>query len=219
MSNWLFRTTARIIPLVSLLAISSASCQRGPARVVQPQIDPSGAGSAAMELYDKNGDGVVSGAELDAAPALKAALPRLDTNQDGGVSAGEVAERVRAWKAMRTALVSVRCQVTLDGRPQPDVQVLFEPEPFLGDNVKKATGATNQFGDAAPTIADEDKPDPKLPGGVHFGLYKVRISKQAGGRETIPARYNTATTLGQEVSYDDPAIKNNNLAFALKSGG
>jgi hypothetical protein len=119
---------------------------------------------------------------------------------------------------MRTALASVRCQVTLDGRPLTDAQVVFEPEPFLGEEIKRATGKTNQLGDAAPTIADEDKPDPNLPGGVHFGLYKVRISKQADGRETIPSRYNTETILGQEVAYDDPAIRNNNMVFALKSG-
>jgi hypothetical protein len=195
------------------------SCNWGPARIKQPAISPSGAGAAAVAQYDKNGDGVISGDELNAAVALKAALPRLDTNKDGGVSADEIAERVNAWKAMRSALVSVRCQVTLDGRPMPGVNVVFEPEAFLGDQVKRATAVTNQFGDAAPTIAPEDKPDPKLPGGVHFGLYKVRISKQAGGRETIPARYNTETILGQEVSYDDPAIRGNNMAFALKSGG
>ncbi len=205
--------------MVGFVSFTLSSCNWGPARIKQPAISPSGAGAAAVAQYDKNGDGVISGDELNASPALKAALPRLDTNKDGGVGGDEIAERVNAWKAMRTALASVRCQVTLDGRPLPGAQVVFEPEPFLGDQVKRATGVTNQFGDAAPTIAPEDKPDPKLPGGVYFGLYKVRISKQTSGRETIPARYNTDTILGQEVSYDDPAIKGNNMAFALKSGG
>ncbi len=214
MSLDVFRTTLVILPL----AMTFTSCSRGPARVGQPYIDASGAGSRAMDQYDKNSDGVVSGEELNAAPALKAALPRLDTNNDGGVSDDEIAERVKAWKAMRTALASVRSVITLDGRPLPGAEVVFEPEPFLGEEVKKASGTTNQFGDVAPTIAPEDKPDPKLPGGVHFGLYKVRVSKQANGRETIPAHYNTETILGQEVAYDDPAIKNNNMAFALKSG-
>ena len=39
------------------------------------------------------------------------------------------------------------------------------------------------------------------------------------GKETLPARYNTDTTLGQEVSYDDPGVKNRNVIYALKSGG
>jgi hypothetical protein len=201
------------------LTLAITSCSRGPGRIAQPTINPSAAGRGAMDEYDTNHDGIVSGDELNSAPALKAALPRLDANGDNGVSAEEIGERVKAWKAMRTALASVRCQVTLDGRPLAGAQVVFEPEPFLGEQIKKASGTTNQLGDAAPTIADEDKPDPKLPGGVHFGLYKVRISKLTNGREIIPARYNTDTILGQEVAYDDPAIKNNNMAFALKSGG
>ena len=37
--------------------------------------------------------------------------------------------------------------------------------------------------------------------GMHCGLYRVEISKKdAGGQETLLARYNTQTTLGQEVA-------------------
>lgn len=206
----------RFFTIAALLTVCS-SCWRGPGRISQPGIDPSSAGEAAMEQYDKNQDGKVSGEELENAPALKAALPRLDTNSDGGVDAEEVAARVNAWKEMRTGLTSVRCSVTLDGQPLEGAAIVFEPEAFLGEEIKTASGTTNQFGDASPSIAAEDMPDPTLPGGVHFGLYKVRISKQVNGKETIPAQYNTETTIGQEVSYDDPAMKSNNMKFALKS--
>jgi hypothetical protein len=128
-----------------------------------------------------------------------------------------VAERVKAWQAMRTGLTSVRCHVTLDGQPLAGADVVFEPESFLGEEIKTARGKTNQYGDAAPTVPPEERPEPDLPGGVHFGLYRVRISKTANGRELLPTRYNTETILGQEVSYDDPAMQNNNMAFALKS--
>jgi hypothetical protein len=204
---------------LAIVSLQVASCSYGPSRVKQPGINASSAGSVAIETYDKNADGVVSGAELDQAPALKAALSRLDTNSDKGVSADEIAARVNAWKAMKTGMTSVRAHVTLDGQPLVGAQVVFEPESFLGDEIKTATGTTNQFGDVAPMISKEDRPDPTLPSGVHFGLYKVHISKQANGRETVPARYNTETTLGQEVSYDDPGLVNNNLGYALKSGG
>jgi hypothetical protein len=162
---------------------------------------------------------VIAGNELDAVPALKSGLPRFDTDGDKGISADEIAARVNAWKGMRTGLASVRCHITLDGQPLIGAEVTFEPELFLGEEVKTATGNTNQFGDVAPTVAKEDRPDPTLPGGIHFGLYKVRISKQANGRELIPARYNKDTILGQEVAYDDPGILNNNLAYHLKSAG
>ena len=202
----------------SLLTCSLGACSRGPSRVEPPGIDPASAGSLAIEEYDSDSDGKIAGEELDNAPALRAALPRLDADGDGAVSADEVAARVHAWKEMRTGLASVRCHVTLDGQPLAGALVVFEPESFLGEEIKPASGTSNQFGDAAPSVARADLPDPTLPGGAHFGLYKVRITKPANGRETLPARYNSATTLGQEVSYDDPGIENNNLTFALKSG-
>lgn len=207
-----------ILAFMSLTALSFVACSRGPSRVAQPTISPSGAGSAAIAEYDKNGDGIISGDELNAAPALKAALPRLDSNNDGGVSADEVAGRVSAWIKMQSGMTSVRMHFTLDGQPLAGATVVLEPEAFLGDQVKTAVGTTNQFGDVSPSIKPEDRPDPTLPGGAHFGLYKVRVSKMVNGKETIPARFNTQTTLGQEVSYDDPGMKNNNIVFALKSG-
>jgi hypothetical protein len=205
-----------ILGVALIACIEFTGCSYGPARINQPGIDASSAGSEAMTQYDKNGDGVVAGPELDAAPALKAALPRLDTNGDKGVSADEVAARVAAWKEMESAMTTVRCHVTLDGQPLADAEVVFEPEAFLGDNIKPATAKTNQLGDASPRVAPEHLPDPSLPSGAHFGLYIVRISKKVNGKELIPARYNTNTVLGQEVSYDDPAMQNNNVAFALK---
>jgi hypothetical protein len=198
-------------------AAGAAGCSRGPARVKQPSIDPAAAGARALETYDTDRDGRIAGPELDASPALKSALPRFDANQDGGISAAEIADRVKAWKAMQTGLAAVRCQVMLDGKPLSGAVVEFVPEPFLGDQVKRASGKVNQFGDAAPTVSDSDKPDPKLPGGVHIGLYTVTISKPASGKETLAARYNTKSTLGLEVAYDEPGIRENNLAFRLKS--
>lgn len=199
------------------VALAVLGCSRGPARVRQPAIDPTVAGRKALEAYDANRDGRIAGVELDASPALKSALERLDADHDGGVSAAEIAERIKAWKAMKTGLASIRCHVTLDGKPLPAATVTMVPEPFLGDHVKPASGQTNQFGDAAPTVSEADKPDPKLPGGVHFGFYTVRVSKPAGGRESLPERYSGKPGLGLEVSYDEPAVRDNNLAFRLTS--
>jgi hypothetical protein len=204
--------------LTALTVAPFSACNFGPAAIKQPSIDPSSAGKLAMEMYDKNGDGVVSGDELNHAPALKAALGNLDKNGDKGVSADEVAARVEAWKVMKAGLTSVRCKVVMDGEPLGGATVTFDPEPFLGDQVKPATGVTGMTGETMPTIKPEDRHSPKDPGGVQFGLYKVRISKMVNGKESIPARYNTDTTLGQEVAYDDPSIANRNMQFTLKSG-
>jgi hypothetical protein len=214
-----FFTTYRITALACCLAFTAlVGCGSNTIRVGQPTINASRAGSQAIEMYDKNGDGLVSGDELEKAPALKAALANLDTNGDKAVSADEVTARVNAWKAMKTGMTGVRCHVTLDNEPLGGATVTFEPEAFLGDEIKPAVGLTNPYGDAAPSIPPKDRPAPNVPGGAHFGLYKVRISKIENGKETIPARYNTDTILGQEVSYDDPAMRKMNVTFALKSG-
>ena len=202
---------------LAAVALTASGCSRGPAAVRQPAIDAAAAGRDALARYDTDGNGVIAGAELDAAPPLKVALVRLDTDKDGGVSAAEVTERVRAWKEMRTGLASVRCHVTLDGKPLAGARLVLEPEPFLGTYVRPASGETNPFGDVSPSVAAEDLPDPSLPGGVHFGLYRVQISKQIDGRETLPARYNSETILGQEISYDDPGMAANDIRFKLES--
>lgn len=204
----------RTLVFALLGGLAGAGCRWSPARVKQPKIDPAAAGKRALEAYDTDRDGRIAGPELDASPALKSALARFDMNHDGGISAAEIAGRVQVWKAMKTGLASVRCQVTLDGKPLSGAKVDFVPEPFLGGEVKPASGTVNQFGDVAPSVSDADKPDPKLPGGVHFGLYTVTIT---GGRDSIPARYNASSTLGLEVSYDEPGIRDNNLAFRLKA--
>jgi hypothetical protein len=214
----MYRFSARsYLAVAALILATTVSCQRGPVVVKQPSISPSSAGKLAMEQYDSNGDGKVAGDELEKAPSLKAALPRLDTDGDGGVSADEVAARVNAWKAMQTGMTTVPCHVALDGQPLAGAKVTLEPETFLGGEIKIAFGTTDQFGTVAPSIPKDQRPDPKLPGGAHFGLYKVRISKIVNGKETIPARYNTETILGQEVSYDDPGMKSNNIPYALKT--
>ena len=62
-----------------------------------------------------------------------------------------------------------------------------------------AAGETGRGGSAALAIPGEELP------GIHCGLYRVEISKlDQAGAETIPARYNTDTTLGQEVSQRVP---------------
>jgi len=209
--------TLAVVAGMAVMVGGMAGCRRGPATVKQPAIDPAAAGRAALVAYDTDGNGTISGKELDASPPLRAALERLDTNKDGGVSADEVAERVKAWKAMQTGLASWRCRVTLDGQPLTGARVVLEPEPFLGTHIKQASGDTNPFGDVSPSVAREELPDPSLPGGVHFGLYRVRITKAAGGKESLPSRFNAETNLGCEVAYDEPSMKNNDVRIELET--
>jgi hypothetical protein len=170
-----------------------------------------------MEQYDTNGDGKVAGDELEKAPGLKAALPRMDTDGDKAISADEVTARVKVWQGMQTGVTSFAFSVSMDGSPLPEAIVTFEPEPFLGDEIKAATATTNQSGSGRASVPKEQRPDPSWPSGVQLGLYRVRISKIVGGKESIPAKYSTDTTLGQEVAFDVPEIANNRVVYVLNS--
>ena len=93
----------------------------------------------------------------------------------------------------------------------------FEPESFLGDEIKPASAVTSMYGDAMPMIAPEDRPDPKLPGGVHLGLYKVRISKIVNGNETIPAATIKTRFLAKRCVRRS-RMQNRNVRYVLTSG-
>ncbi|HMP05488.1 MAG TPA: hypothetical protein PJ982_03985 [Lacipirellulaceae bacterium] len=183
--------------LTILLATCGLSgCHQGPQRVVPPAIDASRAASAAIALYDRNGDGLLDSRELQACPGILSALGKYDADGDEKVSADEIADRIRVWSQERAALTSYFCRVLWNGRPLSDADVLFEPESFLGEAIKPARGKTQTSGHANLEIAMSDLP-PGLPAsGVHLGLYKVRITHP---KLQIPKRYNTETILGHEV--------------------
>ncbi|MBL9161476.1 MAG: hypothetical protein JNL18_01910 [Planctomycetaceae bacterium] len=198
------------------LMVALAGCSGGPSRVQPPSISPSGAASEAMTAYDKDSDGFIAGPELDAAPGLKAAMATLDLDKDGKVSEDEISQRIEAWQATGLGIMSITCRVTMDGKPVDGATVTFEPETFLGENVKAGEGTTSG-GMASIRIPKENRPSADYPPGMQFGLFKVKVSKQANGKETIPAKYNTETTLGQQVSSDDPAIMSQLIKFDLTS--
>jgi hypothetical protein len=180
-----------------------------------PDFDPSGSAAAAMQQYDTDGDGYVAGAELKQAPSLNATLKGLDTDNDGRVSASEIEARIQAWVDMKTGLVSFPAEFVMDGRPLVGATVTFDPEEFLGGVVSLAEGTVAITGLVKPRVPKELRPRPDSPPGVQAGFYKVRVSRVVKGKETIPAKYNTETTLGQEVSKDNWAIENKQVRFTL----
>ena len=203
------------MPLALLVVLSG--CSGGPAPLELPGFDPSGSAAKAMELYDTNGDGFVAGEELENAPGLKAAIKTLDANNDEQISEEEIAERIRAWDEMQIGMMSFNSEFYLDGKPLTDAVITFDPDEFLEGVVQSAVGETGFAGEARPKVPKEKRPTPETPPGMQAGIYKVRVSKIVGGTETIPAKYNTETILGQEVTQDDWAISNKQVIFKLKS--
>jgi uncharacterized protein YceK len=205
----------RVAPAVSLTLLLLSGCNSQPKRVNPPAINPQQAAQAAIAEYDKNGDGTIDGPELDSAASLKSSLKEIDKNGDGKISADEIKERIEQWQASKVGLMSFSCRVQMDKAPLAGATVTLIPEKFLGPNLLPATGTTNEQGIAAVSVAKDKLPNPNF-SGVHVGFYRIEISKQQGGAETIPARYNANSELGQEVAQGVPALQTL-VTFDLKS--
>ena len=186
----------KVTMCVFLSLAVTAGCSRGPGRLPPPTINASTAGGEAITTYDINNDGKIGGNELDKCPALKAAIARFDKDGDKTINAGEITERIEAWQDSKVGRISLNCIVLHNGRPLPGVEIHFEPEKFLGENLKVAKGMTDQNGSAVISIETTDRNEPP---GIAPGLYCIKITK-AG--ENIPAKYNAATNLGQEIAPD-----------------
>jgi hypothetical protein len=179
-----------------------AGCSGSASRVNPVHIDSSSASSQAMELYDKDHDGAIAGTELDAVPGIKKYISQYDRDGDKKVTRDEIAARLDDWGKQKLALLSAPLYIRLDGQPLGGATATLVPEPYLGPNVKPATGITMENGFVSLTHADEDLPksaNGRPISGVFAGTYKLEITHP---KAKIPAKYNTATVLGEEVAYD-----------------
>jgi hypothetical protein len=76
------------------------------------------------------------------------------------------------------------------------------PEAFFGESRRTVCGRTDQHGVVDFLVEGQDQL------GVPQGLYRIEVSKpDAAGRETLPARYNTHSQLGQEIAFDRREIE------------
>jgi hypothetical protein len=178
-----------------IAAITMFLCGCGGLSTVKPpDVNADEAAAAAIEAYDDDRDGSLSEAELKDLPALT--IQSADKDSDGKVSADEIAARIRLWSEGETGISTFYCNVMLDGQVLAGAEVKLEPEPFLGDAVKPASGVTRPDGGILKIDPELLPEDLRMIRGVQPGLYKVRITHPS---KNIPARYNTETTLGQEI--------------------
>ena len=157
-----------------------------------PDISPGDVVDSVMREYDTNKDGALDAKELARCPGLQSALARSKTGKDR-FTRDQLQEYFDAYKSSGIGLQVVHCRVTLDKAPLVGATVVAEPENFMGRNIKSARGVTNEKGQAQLTIDGAASP------GCNLGIYRVRITAPAGGRE-LPARYNTNSELGLEVA-------------------
>jgi hypothetical protein len=163
-----------------------------------PDWDPPNVADSAMELFDSNGDGLLSGDELAKSPGLLAGLDVIDTDDDQNVSAAEIIARFELYEQRKLGLRGREFRVTYKGRPLADAAVRLVPEPFLEGIIEPATGITRPDGIVNPNAGVDGLP------GLRPGYYRIEVTSD---KVNLPAKYNTETILGAEVSpgHDDPS--------------
>ncbi len=189
------------------VVVASLGCPRGPKRVLPPPINAYAAGQKAIELFDANKDGVISGKELDKCPGLKAACtatamapPTVDPARTGRITAEMITDRIKSWQASRLGRMSLRCMVKHNGEPLQGADVKFVPEPFLGPYMKTASGVTDQNGVAMLSIPPDVEGGPP---GVPPGFYRVEITKP--DRPFRPAKPGKPAENGKPAELPEPA--------------
>jgi hypothetical protein len=206
MMNRLCRTC---LWLALCVLLPLGGCSHYPPRPKQPKLDPAAASQQAMGQYDANKDSKIDAGELKKSPPLCEALETMDTDKDGALTATEIAERIKHWWGSGDRIMVATTEITLDGQPLEGATVTYEPEAFLGPAYQPASAVTDAGG-----VASILGSDPEYPG-LYLGLYRVRVSKQVGGKEILPSRYNAETELAKEIAPDAPSTQRL-LKFDLK---
>ncbi len=186
----LFHMIRTVVPVALLLM---SGCRFGPARVDVPGIDAASAAAAAIGEYDADRDDNISQEECRACPSLNGSFELYDANSDSVLSRDEIETRLQ--KMLSSGIGRMPCMIIVHagGRPLVGARVELVPESFLGGALQSGSGVTNDRGIAKPVTINAP---PGLPG-IEFGLYRVRITHDD---VQIPAKYNTETELGFELS-------------------
>lgn len=183
---------------LGLVVLSLVGCSSRPGRIATPNVDPEDAAQAAIELYDRDADGILNGEELKASPPLLDALSVYDTDRDSSLSQAELVAGMQSWASRGIGATALPFTVKLDGRPLQGAQVKLIPAPFLGETIVSAGGVADELGTGSLEVPAENRPSnfPKNLPVIQPGLYLVEITHPT---VPIPEVYNSATTLGLEA--------------------
>lgn len=170
-----------VLPFCFLLGLTTTGCGSGSSSIARPAVDPEAAAQAAIQLYDKDGDGSLNEEELSACPGMYQHRRAYDQNNDG-VSAEEIADRLRQiYGGTVPSLVNVRCTVLDRGRPVQWSSVHFIPEPFLSDFILPAEGETDHRGRTTVAIPDDKLPESDRGlNAMQTGIYRIEIESESG---------------------------------------
>lgn len=177
----------------SLLAATLGCGSHQPPRVAAPGVAVEQATTAILARVDANSDGRIDPQEAARVPAVKAAVKDLDSDGDGLLSRDELLAWLEEIRQARVAITPLGLTVTHRGKPLANAEVRLVPEDFLGPDVQPAAGTTDATGLVRPAMAAGRH------AGVNCGLYRIEITGKGNDGRPLPARFNTASTLGLAV--------------------
>ena len=152
---------------------------------------PADTARAAITAYDKNGDGVLDATELKECPALNGFAKRKGLKK---LEAADLESELRAFQDGTVGAVGTSVRVMKGGRPLEGARVTLVPEKFHGSTIRSASGVTDKNGSTQP----EQEGGSQI--GVAPGFYRIEVSlKNPQGVESLAAKYNAATELGDQV--------------------
>lgn len=178
--------------LLSLLASAGCGSRRAEWQI-PPQLDPRAVTQAIMQIADGNGDGFLEEQELAAVPAMRDVRAAADSDHDGRLIASEIKGWLGLVKQESVGAREVRLKITRRGQPVADLLVKLVPEACMGGTIEPAEGVTYLDGVTLLNIPG------RRTTGIRNGLYRVEITGTGPGGLPIPAKYNTASTLGLAV--------------------
>ncbi len=187
---------------ILFLLVATMGCSRGPSALRPPKVDAKAAAKSAIAEFDRDGDGKLSKAEWSTSGALLAIAERCDINKDGMLDIDEIRSGIENWQENAIGPRSLPFSVRLDNRPLEGAVVRLVPATFMGAGIPPAAAETSSGGGGQLAMAEADRPRnaPNMPL-VQPGLYSVEITHPS---KKIPAKYNTQTTLGIEVTSSSP---------------
>jgi len=191
-----------------------SGCSSRPAALYPPKINPTKAARAAIEALDRDGDGKLSKGEWGASPELSAIARQYDKSGDGMLDTDELQAGFVAWQENSPGPRQVPFSVSLDNQPLVGATVRLVPAAFFSSEIKPASAQTGPGGGGMLTLAPEDMPKgaPKIEL-MQPGLYRIEVTHPS---RKIPAKYNTETTLGIEITSANPGPQGVHWSLSTK---
>lgn len=173
--------------LLAIACLLGCGGSGGKSVLVAKDLVPEEVAKRAMELYDADSDGKIDAQELKKCLALENVVKRIDANNDGAVAAGEIAARFNAYQS-QSDLLPLSVHLERGKRPLASAEVVFEPAPFMGENLPSFKGVSDDSGKVSPTCRPDLGPQRRGVGFEPMEQTRERIMGRSQRTERLRTR-------------------------------